>query len=71
MIFLWFGLGVIAGGVTTAIICRIRSRRGVLRIDRTDQNKEIYRFDVGDLETLSKRKRLILRIDNHADLSQK
>lgn len=43
---------------------------GVLRIDTSDPNKDVYRFDVQTpLEELPNRKRVTLTIDGNADLS--
>lgn len=42
---------------------------GTLRIDRSNPEKDVYRFDVYDLESLSKKKYIIIRVDNKADLS--
>lgn len=71
MTYLLFILGVITGVIITSIIYRIRSTHGVLRIDHSNLEKDVYRFDVSDLDSLSKKKRLVLKIDNNADLSQK
>lgn len=43
---------------------------GVLRIDRTNPNKEIYRIEIDDLESLHKKKYVIIKVDPNADLSQ-
>ena len=42
---------------------------GTLRIDRSNPEKDVYRFDVYDLESLSKKKYIIIRVDNKADFS--
>ena len=44
---------------------------GTLRIDKSDPKKDRYRLDIDNLDGLSKRKRIVIRIDNNADLSQK
>lgn len=67
-------LGVIAAGsIATNIIFYIRSAHGTLRIDHSNPEKDIYRFDIDEavLDKISKKKRIILKIDNNADLSQK
>lgn len=61
--------------VVTAIIVKIvldrRSTMGTLKIDNSDPEKDRYLFDLGDnLDKLSKKKRIILKVDNNADLSQ-
>lgn len=60
--------------VVTAIIVKIvldrRSTMGTLMIDHSDPEKDRYLFDLGDnLDKLSKKKRIILKVDNNADLS--
>ena len=44
---------------------------GTLRIDHSNPEKDVYRFDIDDLDSLCKKKRIIIRVDNRADLSQK
>lgn len=44
---------------------------GVLRIDRSDKNKDLYLFEVKDIDKLANRKKITIRVDNKADLSQK
>lgn len=65
-------LGVIIGCVVSNIIFAIRNRRaGTLKIDHSNPEKDVYRFEIDNLDKLSKRRRVILKIDNKADLSQK
>lgn len=55
----------------TNIVFFIKYRNvGTLRIDHSDPNKDIYRFDIDSIDDLSKRKRIVLNVDNKADLSQ-
>lgn len=61
--------------VVTTIIVKIildrRSTMGTLKIDYSDPERDRYLFDLGDnLDKLSKKKRIILKVDNRADLSQ-
>ena len=39
-------------------------------IDQSDQEKDIYRICINKLNDIPKKKRLILRVDPNADLSQ-
>lgn len=48
-----------------------RKTNGVLRIDRRNPAKDIYRFDVDDLDGLANKRRIVLRVDPNANLSQK
>lgn len=42
---------------------------GTLRIDRTNPLKDVYRLDVEDIDKLSEKKRIVLKVDPNADLS--
>lgn len=44
---------------------------GILRIDHSNPQKDLYRFEINNLDTLKHKKRVVLKIDHHADLSQK
>lgn len=44
---------------------------GTLRIDHSNPKKDLYRFEINNLDNLKNKKRVVLRIDHHADLSQK
>lgn len=52
------------------IVWRIRSASGTLRIDHSNPEKDIYRLEIDNLDDLSKKKRVILKIDHNANLSQ-
>ncbi len=43
---------------------------GTIKIDRSNPEKDVYRLEIDDLDNLSKKKRVILKIDPNADLSQ-
>lgn len=71
-IFNWllFLVGIIIG-ILIALLTVLLSTSGTLRIDRSNPEKDLYRFDIDNLDELSRRKRIVLKVDNHADLSQK
>lgn len=71
MEFFYIILGMILGGVIGVLIFCLVSGSGTLRIDHSNPAKDIYRVEIEDLDILSKKKRVILKVDNHADLSQK
>lgn len=52
------------------VIYKMRKTCGTLKIDHTGE-KELYRFEIGDFDGLSKKKYIRLRVDNNADFSQK
>lgn len=69
--FVWITAGVLIGSIISNIIFYACSASGTLRIDHSDPEKDVYRLDVNDLSKLSKYKRVIFKIDNNANLSQK
>ena len=50
----------------------MRSIQGTLRIDHSDPETDIYRLEISnlDLNDLSKKKKITLKVDNNADLSR-
>ena len=62
-----FLLGILAGH----LIGKLQKAYGVLKIDRYHSDKELYRFEIDNLDELAKKKFIVLRVDNDADLSQK
>lgn len=63
--------GVIAGlFIMFFFITRINVA-GTLKIDHNNPEKDIYRFVIDDFDVLMKKKRIILKVDDNADLSQK
>ena len=63
-----FVIGILIGVIVGLLYSHKSS--GVLRIDHSNPEKDIYRFEINDLDYLNKKKKIILNIDNHADLSQ-
>lgn len=70
---LWLAgiIGSLIGTVVTLILQRMLFASGTLRIDRTDPDKDVYRIDLNSLDNLHKKKRITLKVDPYADLSQK
>lgn len=67
-------VGVVIGIVLSFIVhkfYRKRSTDGVLKIDTSNPEKDIYRLDIDDLDILPRKKYLVLTIDTNVDLSQK
>ena len=71
MEYIWIIIGVMLGSIITNIIFYALSESGKLRIDHSNPDKDVYRIEFRDLDKLAKKKRVILKIDNNADLSQK
>lgn len=68
--FAFFG-GLFIGSLITNIVYLAKRASGTLRIDHANPEKDIYRIEIDDLDKLSKKTQVILKVDNHADLSQK
>ena len=51
------------------VIYRIRKPCGILKIDRKSDDKDLYRFEIDNLDSLSNKKYVGLKVDNNADLS--
>ena len=63
-------IGVIMGAIGYAICQHIFVAHGTLRIDHSNLEKDVYRFEIDDLEKLNKKAYIELKIDHYADLSQ-
>lgn len=72
MSYILFLIGALVGLAAGIVIFAILSNKsGTLRIDHSNPEKDVYRFDIDDLDGLSKKKRIVLKVDNNANLSQK
>ena len=63
-------------GVLVGIYIGARARTpvtayGVLRIDHNSSEKDLYRFEIDDLESLDTKTQIVLKIDHNADLTRK
>lgn len=68
-----FWIGVLCSTVACMLyrcIANVLFPNGVLKIDRSNPNKDKYRFEIPNLDILAKKKYIVLKVDNHADLSQ-
>ena len=61
-------LSFIVGGLAYRLYFR---SDGVLQIDHSDPEKDVYQININDLEALSKKKRFLLKVDNNAAISPK
>ena len=71
MELIWLLVGVVAGSAITSIMYWMKRSTGTLRIDHSNPERDLYRFDIYDIKRLSTKKEIVLKIDNNADLSQK
>lgn len=68
--YLFFTVGIIVGSFISCVINNLKKSYGVLKIDTSDPEKDKYRICIDDLDKLNKKKKILLRIDHNADLSQ-
>ena len=60
--YLLFLIGVIVGTVLTRVVLDFRTAHGILEINESDPEKDIYQIRIDDLDILSKKKRLNCKI---------
>lgn len=68
--YIWFLIGTVIGSIVSNIIFYIRTGSGTLRIDHSNPDKDLYRFEIDDLDKLDSQKKVLLKIDHNANLSQ-
>lgn len=72
MIIEYVLLMTIAIMICAVCLIMIRSQRasGTLKIDHSNPEKDVYRFEIDDLSKLDNKSRIVLKIDHDAKLSQ-
>ena len=64
--------GITIGMFVSYMLLIGKTAYGTLRIDHTNPEKDLYRIDIdGNFDNISKEKRIVLKVDNDANLSQK
>lgn len=63
-------VGALIGSIVTLIFHRMFFTSGTLRIDHSNPEKDLYRFEINDLDSIDKKRRIVLKIDHNAQLSQ-
>lgn len=61
--------GVAIGIIISMLLNFLKTSYGILKIDISDSEKEMYRICLDDLDDLKKKKRIMLKVDSNADLS--
>ena len=67
LIVIVFLLGMSAGCLFSDLL----RAQGTLRIDHSNPEKDVYLFEIDSLDDVNNKKRIVLKIDHNADLSQK
>ena len=70
MDFIWILVAAFLGSIFTSLIYNI-GNDGTLKIDRSNPEKDIYRFDINEskFEKLHKKRYVTLKVDPNADLT--
>lgn len=66
-------LYLVVVAVVTVIVRIVQDKirtAGTLKIDHSNPEKDVYRLEIDDLEGLSKKRKIVLKVDNRANLSQ-
>lgn len=69
-IIIWSVIASLMSSIITIICCNLGTARGTLRIDHTNPEKDVYRFEINDLDKLKGKNYITLKIDHNAKLSQ-
>lgn len=66
----WIAISFVIGVLISVLFIDLRSGYGTLQIDHSDPEKDIYRIVITtNLDKLPKKKRVVLKIEDNADLS--
>ena len=63
-------IGILCGAIITLWWRQHKSTSGTLRIDHSNPEKDVYRFEIDTIEDLDQMSEIILSIDHNANLSQ-
>lgn len=61
-----FTLGVLCGAIISNLFYFLRTASGTLKIDFSNPEKDVYRLELDNLDSLAKKKRVILNVDRKA-----
>ena len=56
--------GLLIGIVVGLLIANSKTVMGSLIIDDTDENTDVYRIEINDLDVIPKKKRILLKVKN-------
>ena len=56
--------GFLVGIIVGLLIANSKTVMGSLIIDDTDENTDVYRIEINDLDVIPKKKRILLKVKN-------
>lgn len=62
MEFVYVAVGFIFGLLTSAICRSLSKNDGILRIDQSNPEKDIYKFEIDNLDILHRKKKIVLNV---------
>lgn len=62
MEFVYVAVGFMFGILTSAICHNLTKNDGILRIDQSNPEKDIYRLEIDNLDILPKKKKIVLKV---------
>ena len=57
-------IGLIVGIIIGSLLANSKTVMGSLIIDDTDENKDVYRIEIDNLDVLPKKKQILLKVKN-------
>lgn len=67
LVILIFTLGLIIGMLISGIISYFKKASGVLQINHSNPEKDVYKFCIDDLDVLDKKKSITIKIEHTRD----
>ena len=62
MEFVYVAVGFVFGLLTAAICRSLTKNDGILRIDQSNPEKDIYRLKIDNLDILPRKKKIVLKV---------
>lgn len=62
MEFVYVAIGFMFGLLTSAICRSLSKNDGILRIDQSNPEKDIYRLEINNLDILPRKKKIVLKV---------
>lgn len=62
MEFVYVAVGFIFGLLTAGICRSLTKNDGILRIDQSNPEKDIYRLEIDNLDILPRKKKIVLKV---------
>lgn len=64
-------VGAFISSFLVSVLYYRKTAFGTLKVDRSNPEKDSYQIVIDDLDIIARKKQIVLKIDNNADLSQR